>query len=143
MLQELDSLVDQFWMTGVRHRLTMLPSEYWKKHCYAGASFLSRHEAEQRHEIGLDNLLWGADYPHVEGTYPYSRESFRTSLAGLPEADIRKILGENAARVYGFDLAALESAAKAFGPTFQEISAPLPFEERPSDSDYIGAAFRR
>ena len=38
------------------------------------------------------------------------------------------------------DLAALEAAAQAFGPSIDEISQPLLPEERPTD--YIGAAFR-
>jgi predicted TIM-barrel fold metal-dependent hydrolase len=27
-----------------------------------------------RHIIGVDNLLWGSDYPHVESTFPRSRQ---------------------------------------------------------------------
>ena len=38
-----------------------------------------------------------------------------------PEPEIRAILGENAARVYGFDLAMLDRIAADFGPTTDEI----------------------
>jgi predicted TIM-barrel fold metal-dependent hydrolase len=53
--------------------LSMKPSEYWKRQCHVGASFLSRRECERRHSIGVGNVLWGADFPHDEGT-PTMRE---------------------------------------------------------------------
>ena len=51
--------------------------------------------------------MWGSDYPHREGTYPYSKESLRLSFAGWDEPTLRRIFAENVARVYGFDLDAL------------------------------------
>ena len=38
---------------------------------------------------------------------------------------MRKILGENAAKLYGFDLDALAPLAAQYGPTVEEIAAPL------------------
>ena len=70
-----------------------------------------------RHAIGLEKLMWGSDYPHDEGTFPYSREALRNAFAGLPHEEIAAILGGNAARVYGFDLAALDAVAARVGPT--------------------------
>jgi hypothetical protein len=45
----------------------------------------------------------------------------RDALHGAPEDEIRAILGENAARVYGFDLATLDRIAAGVGPTIDEI----------------------
>src|SRR2546423_1372911 len=84
----------------------LAPSEYWKQNFYLGASFMRPDEVPLRHAIGLEKLMWGSDYPHDEGTFPYSREALRNSFAGLPHAEIEAILGGNAARVYGFDLTA-------------------------------------
>ena len=105
-----------------------------------GASFLSRREAEIRGEIGIGTLLWGADYPHIEGTRPYTRESLRATFSGIPEADTRKILAENAARVYGFALEALAGPAAEVGPSSEDLSVPFPLENKPPD--YIGSGFR-
>jgi len=33
------------------------------------------HVMEPRDMIGIDNLMWGSDYPHTEGVWPYSQES--------------------------------------------------------------------
>jgi predicted TIM-barrel fold metal-dependent hydrolase len=83
--------------------------------------FFRPTEANLRHEIGIDNMLWGSDYPHYEGSWPNSRAVIRDALHGAPEDEIRAILGENAARVYGFDLAMLDQIAAEVGPTVAEI----------------------
>jgi predicted TIM-barrel fold metal-dependent hydrolase len=140
MLRHLDSHVEQFWMSGIRGRLALRPSEYWHRHCHLGASFLSRYEAELLPEIGVENVLWGADYPHIEGTHPYTRESLRATFCGVPEADVRKTLSENAARVYDFDLEALRPFAEQVGPSIEDLSVPFALQDRPRD--YIGSGFR-
>jgi hypothetical protein len=89
-------------------------------------------EVPLRHTIGLEKLMWGSDYPHDEGTYPYSREAIRNSFAGLPHDEIAAILGGNAARVYGFDLARMDEVAARIGPRAAEIDEPL--KEVPADA---------
>ncbi|MFF1375133.1 amidohydrolase family protein [Streptomyces sp. NPDC058308] len=101
------------------------PSEVWRESCFVGASFMRPHEAALRERIGLDKIMWGSDYPHDEGTYPYSREGLRISYAGLPREEIAAMVGGNAARVYGFDLERLGKIAARVGPTVQELDAPL------------------
>jgi predicted TIM-barrel fold metal-dependent hydrolase len=55
-----------------------------------------------RHLIGVDQLMWGSDYPHAESTWPKSREILARILQGVPEEEQAKIAGGNAARLYGF-----------------------------------------
>ncbi|HBZ72162.1 MAG TPA: amidohydrolase, partial [Deltaproteobacteria bacterium] len=43
-------------------------------------------------------ILWGNDYPHYEGTFPYTREALRHTFWNLKPAEIRAMLGENAAQ---------------------------------------------
>ena len=54
---------------------------------------MKRYEAEMRHEIGIDKLMWGADYPHLEGAAPVHREILRYIFGGMPEDEVRKMLG--------------------------------------------------
>jgi len=49
---------------------------------------------------GPEVLLWGNDYPHMEGTFPESREAIRRLFADTPIDWTRKILGETAAKVF-------------------------------------------
>jgi predicted TIM-barrel fold metal-dependent hydrolase len=56
---------------------------------------------------GTDCLMWGNDYPHDEGTYPVSRRHRDAIAAATTHAQARAIFAGNAARIYGFDLAAI------------------------------------
>src|SRR5437667_11004708 len=60
-----------------------------------------------RDAIGVDNLMWGSDYPHSESTFPQSRKILAAILAGVPDDEQAKIAGATAARVYRFDAARL------------------------------------
>ncbi|ORT57506.1 amidohydrolase family protein [Streptomyces sp. CB03238] len=108
------------------------PSEVWRDNCFVGASFMRPHEVPLRDRIGLDKIMWGSDYPHDEGTAPYSREGLRIAYAGLPREEVAAMAGGNAARVYGFDLAFLDPLAAVHGPTVAEIAEPL--TEVPADA---------
>lgn len=55
--------------------------------------------------IGVDNMMWGSDYPHSESTFPQSQKILAEILAGVPDDEQAKIVGGNTARVYGFDVA--------------------------------------
>jgi len=53
-----------------------------------------------RHDIGIDNIMWESDFPHVAAYYPDSWGSIERVLKGVPEDERRKLLYENALRVY-------------------------------------------
>jgi predicted TIM-barrel fold metal-dependent hydrolase len=113
-------------------KMSLTPSEYFARQCHIGASFLPPRECERRHEVGVERILWGTDYPHVEGSYPYTRELLRLSFAGVPPGEIQRMLALNAARVYSFDLAKLAPIAARVGPTRQEIAQPLAPSDLPA-----------
>jgi predicted TIM-barrel fold metal-dependent hydrolase len=55
-----------------------------------------------RHEIGMDVLMWGSDYPHMEGAFPDSQLWVDKLFAGVPEAEVMQIVHDNAADLLGF-----------------------------------------
>jgi hypothetical protein len=63
--------------------------------------------------IGVDNMMWGSDYPHSESTFPQSRTILAEILAGVPADEQAKIVGGTTARVYRFDAARLATPAPA------------------------------
>jgi hypothetical protein len=69
--------------------------------------------------------MWGSDYPHPEGAWPWSRESLRRTFAGVPEVDLRRLVGGNAIECYGMAVEPLEQAAGRVGPTVAEIQDPF------------------
>jgi hypothetical protein len=56
------------------------------------------------------------------------------SFAGVPEDEVRRMIGANAADVYGFDWELLERLADEHGPTPAEVDDPLPAEDIPDDA---------
>jgi len=115
----------------IREMLPLRPSEYWARQCYVGASPpAGRLEVEARHVIGVGNLMWGSDYPHPDGTWPRSRERMSEMFAGVPEDETRRMLGENALGVYGFDEAKLREVADRVGPRPSEMrTEPVEWEQ--------------
>jgi predicted TIM-barrel fold metal-dependent hydrolase len=58
-----------------------------------------------RDVIGVDNMMWGSDYPHGESTFPQSWKILAEILEGVPDDEQARIAGSNTARVYNFDVA--------------------------------------
>jgi len=101
--------------------LSLTPTEYFQRNCFIGASFMPAHEGRFRYDIGVDKLMWGSDYPHLEGTWPNTMKKLSETFGDYPEEEIRAMLGLNAAEVYGFDLDRLGPIAEEIGPTIAEI----------------------
>ena len=59
---------------------------------------------QTREAIGVDNIMWASDYPHVDATWPDSRRVIEEHFRGLPQEHKRKIVGGNVARLYGIAL---------------------------------------
>lgn len=117
---------------GGEVNLPRRPSEYFATNCFVGASFPPPGEAETIRQVGVDRFMWGSDYPHREGTYPYSRESLRRTFSDWSETELRGLLGETAAKVYDFDLPVCDAAAADVGPTVESVAIPL--DEVPADA---------
>lgn len=135
-LRKLDQIVDSMRSTGdgrgvaydaksAIDDLTLRPSEYWQRQCYAGATFVHPAEIAIRDEIGVDKILWGSDYPHLEASYPFSKAAVRTAFQDVAVVDAERMLAGNAAKLYGFDLDRLRTVAEEVGPTYDEVSAGI------------------
>jgi predicted TIM-barrel fold metal-dependent hydrolase len=99
------------------------PSQIWNEQCWAGASFMPKAETDMRHEIGVERLMWGSDYPHIEGTWPHTAEWLKSAFSGVRESEIRCMLGTNAVECYGFDAQRLAEVAARIGPPVDLIDA--------------------
>jgi len=98
----------RFW-TQATH-MTEKPSFYFKRSVYV--CFIDDVVGlEQRHNIGVDNILWESDYPHTDTTWPNSQEVVRRHFGSIPEEDRRKITYENACRLFQMQPAASAQAA--------------------------------
>jgi predicted TIM-barrel fold metal-dependent hydrolase len=112
------------------------PSEYMARNVFFGASFASPHEVQQAVLHGLSGqLLWGSDYPHLEGTFVYderrqdpsvTRLALRNTFCDVAPEETARMVGGNAIDVYGLDADALRSIAAEIGaPTLEELATPI------------------
>ncbi len=128
-LKGLDYSWEQSYLRrDVRELVPRRPSEYYQRQVYMGSSIFSRAEAEARDEVGIGKILIGMDYPHHEGTWAAGPGTLRylqatLGAAGVPAPEARLMLGENAAGVYGLDVAALAPTVARMGWSIDEILA--------------------
>jgi predicted TIM-barrel fold metal-dependent hydrolase len=120
--------VKKFGANLYREVLTMKPSEYYARNVFIGASTPTPEEMNRRARIGVDNLMWGNDFPHPEGTWPDTRDWVAIRFHDVPRDETRKILGENALRCYPqLDARRMREIADAIGPTEHDVhEAPVP-----------------
>ena len=111
--------------------MSLTPSEYFARQCYVGASFLRPVEVPLARDVGVDRVMWGSDYPHIEGSYPHTREHLRLTFAQMTEEETAKILTTNAAKIYDFDLNALAPLAERHCPTKEFVATPIDYSEIP------------
>jgi uncharacterized protein len=88
----------------------LLPSEYFRRQIYGCFWFerdSARHTIEQ---VGADNILYETDFPHPTSMSPGPASSavappefLKANFTGLDETSLRKILHDNAARIYHLD----------------------------------------
>jgi len=119
---------------AVAKGMSLTPGEYFRRNFWVGASFLRPSESALRYEVGVDRIMWGADYPHSEGSYPYTTEALRAAFAPCPPHETRMMVETTAAEVYGFDLDALRKVGDRVGPTVGAVLEPLDPADYPKDS---------
>ena len=84
---------------GYRLKDDMLPSDVFHRNCFVDFQE-DAQGIKNRDIIGVDNILWGSDYPHTESTWPRSRQFIEYTLAECTEEEKRKIVSGNSARIY-------------------------------------------
>ena len=129
LVRDMEGFFETHGGAPLRSNLRRRPSDYVRDHVYLGGSLMKRSEAEMRDEIGVDRLMWGADYPHLEGAAPVHRQVLAHVFGGMPPSDIRRMLGSNALAVWDFDEAQLQAVADRVGPTPADLAEPLGLDD--------------
>ena len=100
-LERMDEQVKAFPLE--KRWLSMLPSEYFKRQCWAGFECEEWNIAGCAEFLGADRILWASDYPHPE-YHPGVVKELREGIAPLSADDQRRILGGNAIEAYRLPL---------------------------------------
>jgi predicted TIM-barrel fold metal-dependent hydrolase len=97
-LERLDHAGEKF--RAFHGALRLRPSEYFRRQ--VAATFQEdRVGVRLRDAIGVESLLWASDYPHTDSTWPRSREVVARDLGDVPPAELRRIVQQNTAALYG------------------------------------------
>jgi predicted TIM-barrel fold metal-dependent hydrolase len=96
------------WMDHTFHKhryhtksaLTEPPSFYFHRQVF-GTFIDDKVGVRNRDVIGVENILWSSDYPHINSSWPESRKSIEEHFRGVPTDEKRKMVAENAANLYG------------------------------------------
>lgn len=56
---------------------------------------------QQRHQIGVDRIMWSTDFPHPATSWPHSTSVVERNFAGVPHDERDLMVAGNAARLYG------------------------------------------
>jgi uncharacterized protein len=84
-------------------RLPLKPSEYVKRNVWATFQDDALGPATWKF-FGADNYMWASDFPHADSTFPNSLKTIAQNFEGVPDEVTRKIVLDNATRLYGLDL---------------------------------------
>ena len=93
-------------MTHAFEYLTMQPSDYFRRQVFGCFWFESASIPLVIDSIGVDNIMFETDYPHPTCLYPDPLERVAKALEGISPESQRKLLQDNAAKLYRIPLPA-------------------------------------
>jgi predicted TIM-barrel fold metal-dependent hydrolase len=96
-LERMDEQVKAFPLE--KRWLSLLPSEYFRRQCWASFEPEEWNLAACAEWLGTDRVVWASDYPHPEYHAGVVKD-VRESIATLPDDAQRRILGANAVEAY-------------------------------------------
>jgi hypothetical protein len=105
---------------------------------------MSRAELEMRHDIGVDNMMYGTDFAHPEGTWNKTLDNPQALFGAgrVPEDETRRILGENDARISRFDMEKLAPVVEQSRFTIDDILTAPNGELDPDVASSVGRVFK-
>jgi predicted TIM-barrel fold metal-dependent hydrolase len=76
------------------------PSAYFRRQCFIAMDPCDAIAASTVELVGDDVVVWSSDYPHPDAPFPGAVQKSLEILARLPAASVRRVMGENALRLY-------------------------------------------
>lgn len=99
VLERLDYTWERSRLEGLENPVP--PSEVFAEHVWV-CMISDRYAIRNRDLIGVDKIMWEADFPHNDSNWPNSRKVLADACADVPDQDVRRIGEENARELYRF-----------------------------------------
>ena len=77
------------------------PSEVFSRHVWV-CIISDRYAIRNRDLIGVDKIMWEADFPHNDSNWPNSRKVLAEAMIDVPDDEARRIAELNARELYRF-----------------------------------------
>jgi len=77
------------------------PSEVFAQHVWV-CIISDRYAVRNRDLIGVDKIMWEADFPHNDSNWPNSRKILAEAMLDVPDDEARRIAEVNARELYCF-----------------------------------------
>lgn len=98
----LERLDGKYGLVKAYTPLSMRPSEYFQRQCWISVEPDEGTIPMMVELLGPDRFIWASDYPHVDASLG-ALKTLKERIASLPGEARRRILGQNAARLYGLE----------------------------------------
>ena len=80
------------------------PFEYFRRQGFVSFELDEKTLPLHAAHCGAETILWATDYPHPDGTFPGAVDKLRRAIEPLEEEGRRRVLGENARRLYALPI---------------------------------------
>src|SRR5262249_38692209 len=88
---------------GVGDRIPEPPSSYFRRQIY-GCFFRDRFGVKSLADVGVENVTFETDYPHVDSTWPDSKKIVEELHADLGDDLIYQVLRGNAIKLLSLEV---------------------------------------
>ena len=103
MLEQTDDMFLRYrWFTETAASLPTMPSRIFHRNFWA-TFMIDTVGIELRHRLNVEHLMWSTDYPHTGTDWPNSRVTIERVFRGVERAVVRRMLHDNARRLYRLD----------------------------------------
>ncbi len=99
VLERLDYTWERSRYDGLKNETP--PSEVFNEHIWV-CMISDAYAIRNRDLIGIDKIMWEADFPHNDSNWPNSRKVLADALLDVPDDECRKIVETNARDLYNF-----------------------------------------
>lgn len=100
----LEQMDDRYWRnrSWAKSTLKRTPSDYFHRNWFV-TFIIDKYGVENRHAVGIDNMMWSTDYPHHGADWPYSRKVVEEMFYNVSADERRRITAGNCLKLYGIE----------------------------------------
>lgn len=98
----LEQMDDRYWRNRSWSKSTLrrIPSDYFRRNWFV-TFIIDHYGVQNRHAVGVKNMMWSTDYPHHGADWPYSRKVIEEMFQGVPDDERQAIVAGNCVSLYG------------------------------------------